>query len=388
MVPKFSSHTNIIFGGKSSLYLFSNINEFHFRHIGLIVDEGVSSNAYVQKIIASLKENVSPDVIIFTSRSGMEPDYDYLDDVTSFFQDEIIDCIIGIGGGSACDLAKGVGIMLRNPGKSIDYRGFDKVDIPGIPVILIPTTAGTGTEATRTAVFTDKEEIRKLGINGKNVGSLLAVLDPLVLLDAPRIVKSGSALDALVHAIEAFACNNSNTLSKAIGKEAFGLLFNNLIKAINDKGDVVAHENLFMGSHLAGIAMYNVGGGPASGISYPLGSHFKVPHGIAGGIFLPHVIKFNVEHGFIGYADLYDVIDGHEEGLTPEEKSMKFADRFQEFYYNTGAPSDLAGYGVSAKDIGTLVTLTMEQRLENLKLNPVEFKENDVRDLLSKVVIV
>jgi alcohol dehydrogenase class IV len=387
MLCKFSCHTNILFGQNASLSLFSRVKGMDFRNIGLLVDEGVALNTQVQKIISLFENDGSFQIKTFMSRAGSEPDYDYLDEVTAFFRDNIIDCIIGIGGGSACDLAKGVGIMLRNPGKGIDYRGFDKVSIPGIPVILIPTTAGTGTEATRTAVFTDKKEVRKLGINGKNVGSLLAVLDPMVLLDAPMIVKSGSALDALVHAIEAFACKNSNTLSKAIGKEAFGLIFNNLVKAIDDKGDIVAHENLFMGSHLAGIAMHNVGGGPASGISYPLGSHFKVPHGIAGGIFLPHVIRFNVEHGFLGYTDLYDLIDGHEEGLTPEEKSLRFAGKFQEFYCDTGAPLYLTGYGVSVKDIELLVGLTTQQRLENLKLNPVDFGENDVKDLLGKVII-
>ncbi|WP_094229120.1 iron-containing alcohol dehydrogenase [Methanolobus psychrotolerans] len=387
MLNKFSCHTDIMFGQNASLSLSSKVKEMDLRHIGMIVDEGVALNTHVQKIITSFESDGSFQTNIFRSRAGSEPDYDYLDEVTAFFHDSVIDCIIGIGGGSACDLAKGVGIMLRNPGKGIDYRGFDKVNIPGVPVILIPTTAGTGTEATRTAVFTDKKEVRKLGINGKNVGSLLAVLDPMVLLDAPRIIKSGSALDALVHAIEAFACKNSNTLSKAIGKEAFGLLFNNLVKAIDDKGDIIAHENLFMGSHLAGIAMYNVGGGPASGISYPLGSHFKVPHGIAGGIFLPHVIRFNVEHGFLDYAELYDLIDGHKEGLTPEEKSLRFADKFQEFYCDTSAPLNLTGYGVSTKDIELLVSLTMQQRLENLKLNPVNFGENDVRYLLSKVIV-
>ncbi|WP_319508452.1 iron-containing alcohol dehydrogenase [uncultured Methanolobus sp.] len=387
MLNKFSCHTNIIFGQNASLSLSSKVREMNIRHVGLVVDEGVFINTHVQKIIASFESDSSFQTKVFRSRAGSEPDYDYLDEVTAFFHDSVIDCIVGIGGGSACDLAKGVGIMLRNPGKGIDYRGFDKVNIPGVPVILIPTTAGTGTEATRTAVFTDNKEVRKLGINGRNVGSLFAVLDPMVLLDAPLIIKSGSALDALVHAIEAFACQNSNILSKAIGKEAFGLLFNNLIKAIEDKDNIVAHENLFMGSHLAGIAMYNVGGGPASGISYPLGSHFKVPHGIAGGIFLPHVIRFNVEHGFLGYANLYDQIDGHEEGLTPEEKSIRFADRFQEFYCDTGAPLNLTVYGVSVKDIELLVTLTIQQRLENLKLNPVDFEEDDVRDLLAKVII-
>lgn len=386
MLYKFSCNTSIIFGKDASLYLYSKIKEFNFDHVGIIVDEGVAVNKQVRDIISSFEDDIFFEVELFMSRSGLEPDYDYLDEATAAFRDKGINCVIGIGGGSACDLAKGVGILLNNPGKGIDYRGFNKVRNPGVPVILVPTTAGTGTEATKTAVFTDNKEIRKLGINGENVGAMFSVLDPMVLVDAPRMVKVGSALDALVHSIEAFACKNSNTLSKAIGKEAFGLLFNNLIKAINDKNNIEAHENLFIGSHLAGIAMYNVGGGPASGISYPLGSHFKVPHGIAGGIFLPHVLRFNVEKGFLGYHELYDLIEDHEEGLTSKEKAVKLVDRFQEFYFSTGAPISLNGYGLSTENIDLLVQLTIEQRMENLNLNPVDFLENDIRHLLKKVI--
>lgn len=387
MLYNFSCNTNILFGKDASLSLYMKVKEFNFNHVGIIVDEGIITNKQVQDIISSFESNIFFKVELFKSRSGLEPDYDYLDETAKVFRDKGINCIIGIGGGSTCDLAKGVGVLLTNPGKGITYRGFDKVKNSGIPVILVPTTAGTGTEATKTAVFTDNHEIRKLGINGKNVGSLLAVLDPMVLLDAPKMVKVGSALDALVHSIEAFACKNSNTLSKAIGKEAFGLIFNNLLKAINDKNNIEAHENLFIGSHLAGIAMYNVGGGPASGISYPLGSHFKVPHGVAGGIFLPHVLRFNVDKGFFGYHELYGLIEEHEESLTIKDKAVKLVDEFQEFYSSTGAPLSLNGYGLSADNIDLLVQLTIEQRMENLNLNPVDFRESDVRYLLKKVIM-
>jgi len=165
-------------------------------------------NQYIQKIIKSFTEEDFFMVSSFKSRSSEEPDYDYLDRTADFFREMKIDCIIGIGGGSACDLAKGIGVLLKNPGKGVEYRGFNKVKFPGVPVILVPTTAGTGTEVTKTAVFTDKKEIRKLGINGKNVGAFFGVLDPLVLIDAPVKVKISAGLDALVHSIEAFTCNN------------------------------------------------------------------------------------------------------------------------------------------------------------------------------------
>lgn len=385
-MKQFSCETKIFFGENASSKIPESIKELSFKNIGFVVDENVFLNPQIQKVIKSFAEYELFTMHIFKSRSNEEPDYDYLDNTAEFFRGKKIDCIIGTGGGSACDLAKGVGVLLRNPGKGIDYRGLNKVEFPGIPVILLPTTAGTGSEVTRTAVFTDKKEIKKLGINGKNVGAFFSVLDPLVLVDAPDRVKISAGLDALVHAIEAFACNNSTLMTRIIGKDAFELIFNNLEKAIINKNDIEAHEKLFLGSHLAGIALYNAGGGASSGISYPLGAHFKVPHGIAGGIFLPHVLRFNVENGFFDYGELFDCIDTLKES-DKKDKAVKFLEKFQKFYNNIGAPEHLNSFGVKKEDIDLLVKLTMEQRTENLKLNPVKLDETDVRSLLQNVII-
>ena len=386
MINHFSCDADIFFGQNSSLKLFEHVKERSCKNIGIVVDNGVFENHHVQKIIRSFENDNYFKIELFRSRSDKEPDYDYLDDVSNTFKNVDIDCIVGIGGGSACDLTKGVGILQKNPGKGIDYRGFNKVENPGVPVILVPTTAGTGTEATKTAVFSDTSEVKKLGINGKNVGALFAVLDPMVLLDAPNTVKVGAGLDALLHAIEAFSCKNSTVMTKMLGKNAFDLLFNNLYNAINDKNDISAHEKLFLGSHFAGLAMYNAGGGPASGISYPLGAHFKVPHGIAGGIFLPHVFRFNVENGYMDYGELYNCIEGHAIESDEKNRAIKFVDAFEEFYDMIGAPHSLRSYGVKKSDIDLLVKLTMEQRMENLELNPVDFNETDVRNLLEIVI--
>ena len=386
MINHFSCDADIFFGQNSSLELFKQVKERSYKNVGLIIDNGVFENHHVRKIIKLFENDNYFKIELFKSRSDKEPDYDYLDDVSNIFTNIDLDCIIGIGGGSACDLAKGVGILQKNPGKGIDYRGFNKVKNPGVPVILVPTTAGTGTEATKTAVFSDTNEVKKLGINGKNVGALFAVLDPMVLLDAPNIVKVGAGLDALLHAIEAFSCKNSTIMTKMLGKNAFDLLFNNLYNAINDKNDISAHEKLFLGSHFAGLAMYNAGGGPASGISYPLGAHFKVPHGIAGGIFLPHVFRFNVENGYVDYGELYNCIEGHTTETDEKNRAIKFVDAFEEFYDMIGAPHSLRSYGVKKDDIDILVKLTMGQRMENLELNPVAFDEMDVRNLLENVI--
>ncbi len=383
-MQQFSCETKIYFGQNTSLEIFKLVENFSFKNIGFIIDENVFLNKQVQGIIKSFTA-AGFSAVILKSRSNEEPDYDYLDKTTDFFKGKRIDCIIGIGGGSACDLAKGVGVLLKNPGKGIDYRGFNKVEFPGTPVILVPTTAGTGTEVTKTAVFTDKKEIKKLGINGKNVGAFFSVLDPLVLIDAPDKVKISAGLDALVHAIEAFACNNSTLMTKIIGKDAFGLIFINLGKAVKNKNNIEAHEKLFLGSYLAGVAMYNAGGGPSSGISYPLGVHFKVPHGIAGGIFLPHVLRFNVEKGFFDYWELLERISPSNSDSI-KEKATRFVERFQQFYDDIGAPQKLNPYGVRKADIDFLVRLTMEQRSENLKLNPIKFSEADIKNLLENVI--
>ena len=337
--------------------------------IGLVVDEAVAAlPAFV-----ALRGSLEP-ALVYEARSGAEPDYDYLDDVAAVFCADPLDWIVGVGGGSTLDLAKGVAILLRNPGRGIDYRGMDLVREPGVPCVCVPTTAGSGSEATATASFIDLASQTKLGINGRHVSCELAVLDGELLAGAPASVTIGSGLDALVHAIEAVTANGWTRISRLLGAEAVRLLFDALPRSVAQPDDVAARQDALLGAHLAGIAMQNAAGGPASGASYPLGTHYGVPHGYAGGVLLPHVVRANVEAGYDdGYAFLADALD------LPDAPA--FADALVNLYVELSAPLELSRFGVTRVDVPALAELTVTQRAANLELNPVPFGAAEVTAL-------
>ena len=147
------------------------------------------------------------------------------------------DLLIAIGGGSCLDMGKALAVLLSNPGKGIDYRGFDKVRVPGVPTLLIPTTAGTGSEVTINAVFTDKREMRKLGINGRYLSATWALLDAEWTLSCPSAAAVSAGMDAMVHTLESFMCRQHNALTRVFSREAFRLLYRDLPCLVEEPGN-------------------------------------------------------------------------------------------------------------------------------------------------------
>lgn len=382
----FSIMTRIFFSGAAHSEVSAYLLGLGIRSLLFIADSNLKNTTVLSGLMAGFeKEGFSVKRAEYLSISS-EPSYDFLDEVVSGLRPTEADAIIAVGGGSVLDTAKGVGILLKNPGRGIDYRGIDKVKHPGVPVICYPTTAGTGSEVTHTASFIDKQSQTKLGINSRYASPLCSVLMPELTFTCPPQVTISSGLDAMLHAIEAVSAKTANAVTCMLGAKAFGLLFANFKKVLLSPTDYPAREAMLLGSYYAGIAMVNAGGGPASGISYPLGVHFNVPHGIAGGIFLPHVVEFNAAKGYSGYASIYDNLPGADISLTDSEKVSAFVSLFKDFYKKIGAPRTLSVFKIGKKDIDLLTRLTMEQRSANLDLNPVPFGLEDVVAILNKVV--
>jgi len=385
----FALKANVLFGGNSVSLVPDKIFKMGFKCPGLIIDETVYRQEPIQSLLEAWQHKGLHPSKLFLSRAGQEPDYDYLDSVAEDFRPLELDLVIGIGGGSTMDLAKGVGVLMRNAGRGITYRGMNLVPAPGVPVVLIPTVAGCGSEVSETASFIDRATKTKLGINGRYVGCLFAVLDPVLLTTCPPSVTLGSGLDAMVHAIEAVTARTAHALSVFLGTEAVRLLFAALPIGVVQPADLKAREQLLLASFYAGIAMCHAAGGPASGISYPLGVHFNVPHGYAGGLLLPHVVAANLSKGYLdGYARLYQRLDGRrsDSPRTERAKAEAFRDALRELYGQLGAPSSFKPWNVDRTAIDQLTELTMTQRKGNLELNPAPFGRGDVVGILEAVL--
>jgi alcohol dehydrogenase class IV len=375
-------HTETRFGEGIVESLPETLQGWGARRVAVVADAGVRDNQHVQSLKDRLNETFEYTHI--AENAVAEPDYDYLDQFKSALSPDY-DVMIGIGGGSTLDLAKAVSVLVTNPGPAISYRGFDLIKNPGIPLVAIPTTAGTGSEVTPNAVFTDKKEMRKLGINTSLYVPKLALLDPLMTVSCPKSVTVSSGIDAVVHTIESYAAKRTNPVSRMFAREAFRLLFQNLPAVVDDPGNVELRARVQRGAFCAGIALMNSGAGPAGALSYPLGVHFNVPHGLAGGVFIARIARFNAERGFHDYSELYDLIEGADHSLSREEKALRFCDELDRLLARLDVPESLPTFGVRPSDVPLLAQQTMLLG-GALEQNPVPFGLQEVERVLEAMV--
>lgn len=376
------------FGEGISENLADFLKELNFNRVGIIVDSAVYKIPGVKNIFKKIDGEDFEIIKIWKYDLKGEPDYDTLDVVRKEFVDNkgkpLVNCFVGIGGGSVIDFAKGMATLATNPGPSRNYRGFPTDVNPSLPTIAIPTIAGTATEVTYNAVFNDKKIKKKLGINILGNFPLLAILDPTLLTTCPKYITVSTGMDAIIHTLESYVTKNANLITKMYAKNAFGLLYNNLMAVVDKPKNVEIRANLLFGSYLAGISLMNSGAGPASGLQYILGAQFDVPHGIAGAVFIPHVVKHNAENG-VDYSQLYDQIKGVDICKSKAEKNKEFTEKIFDLCKKLDAPFSLKFYGVNKENVKTLLKRVGE--LEGMFVqNPVKFTIEDGQNLIIKLV--
>jgi alcohol dehydrogenase len=384
----FVLNTNAKFGSGRALHLGTYLQEMSFHRPGIIIDKGISDTPYVKKVIGNVKEKNFDNLVIWIYNIGAEPDYDSLDKIKKLFLnstgDPVVDCFVGIGGGSVIDFAKGLATVVVNRGDAIQYRGFPTGLKRPLPTIALPTTAGTGSEVTYNAVFIDWKEKKKLGINTTMNFPALAIIDPQFTISSPQFVTVSSGMDAIVHAIGSYASPKSNPLTRLFAREAFRYLYDNLYSVIDHPENSDIRANIQYGAYLASVSLMNSSSDPAGALSYPLGVEFKVPHGIAGGVFLPHVIEHNVNKGF-DYSELYFLISKANPHLNLKKRNKHFSELMFELCNKLKVPVTLKVFGVTESNIGVLLKAA-ELRKAAFDLNPVEFSVDDAKKLLLKLV--
>jgi alcohol dehydrogenase class IV len=346
--------------------------------VAVVLDSALRDNPHVQDLLKRV--GAVTDDLKVVENAAAEPTYDYLEEFRGSF-DAHLDLMVGIGGGSTLDLTKAVSVLVTNPGPAISYRGFDLIREPGVPVVAIPTTAGTGSEVTPNAVFTDSRERRKLGINTALYVPVLALLDPYMTLSCPRSVTVSSGMDALVHAVESYVTRAATPASRMFSREAFRAIAPNLPVAAERPDDLEARSALQLGAFYAGIALMNAGGGITGALSYPLGVLFKVPHGLAGGVFLARVSRDNVERGAYSYGDLYDLLDGAPFLADPCSRALAVCDALDRLAERLELPTSLKAFGVAEADLDTLAEQTMLLS-GAIRQNPTEVAVADIRKIL------
>lgn len=288
--------------------------------------------------------------------------------------------VVGFGGGSPMDVAK-LAAYLLGSGDDLDrIWGVDIAKGQRLPLVLVPTTAGTGSEATPISVITCEGGV-KLAVNARSLTADWAVLDPELTVGLPRHVTAATGVDAIVHAVEAYtSARLKNPLSDALAREALRLLTGNLLTVCTEPQDLVAREAMLLGAHLAGLAFSNAPVAGVHALAYPLGGLHHLPHGVTNALMLRHVLLHNSEAAREHYAELAPIVvpDCEEQGS--QARAAILIDRLDQLVHESGIATRLRDYGIDIAEAPTLAREAMKQtRL--LVNNPCEITEADAQRL-------
>ncbi len=347
------------------------LRERGYRKPSVLVDEGFARSPLWREVETGLRKEFS-NARVTLNPGAAEPTYDSLRGALENFRGETADVIVGVGGGSCMDTAKAVAALITNPGDPLEYRGFDKLQRPGVPVVLIPTTAGTGSEASFNASFVDTVSKRKMGINGRHMFATHAILDGETTLSCPYKSALSSGVDALVHTLEGYVCKQRTPMSDMLARQAFVWLTGALPSLKNDPTNVDRRLELLLGAFLGGIIQMNSGSGVAAAISYPLSVYYRVPHGIGGGVFCVDMVRFNIDAGFYLYAELAPLIGVAAPGATPQENARAVLARLQELWALLHVPTRLATFGIGPDKYEHVLEI-MKTQQPGFDQNPVPF---------------
>jgi alcohol dehydrogenase len=232
-----------------------------------------------------------------------------------------VDSIIGLGGGSSLDCAKGINFLLTNGGKIQDYQGYDKATRAMLPMIAIPTTAGTGSEAQTYALISDADTHVKMACGSPHAAFRVALLDPALTISQPAAVTAAAGFDAIAHAVESYVTTRRNSVSDTFAREAWRLLEAHYERVLTHPADIEARGAMQLGAHYAGIAIENSMLGATHACANPLTQHYGTTHGEAIALMLPHVVRWNSPVVASRYAELLQVsnrldVDEREAGET------------------------------------------------------------------------
>lgn len=372
---------NIIFGMGSLAQLPELLIESSSNHVFLISDGGLAKLGVVEKI-ESIIQNSG---ITCTTYLGVlpNPTVSIVDEATALYTQCGATSIVALGGGSSMDVAKAVGV-LANYGSSItQYEGNFKVPGPIVPMIAIPTTAGTGSEVTASAVITDESRNYKLSVFSYELLPRYALLDPALIMTAPASIAASCGVDALIHAMEAYISTKATPFSDAMAEKAMELIGANLRRFVANRQDEDAACAMMLGCNFAGIAFAWARLGNVHAMSHPVSGYFHVAHGVANSILLPTVLEYNAlaDHG--RYKKMYNYIHQGSPCIENFQPQM-LVDEIRKLNNELGIPARLSDVGVTADKIPAMAEDAMKSG--NIPANPRQTTLKDMIALYEKAL--
>ena len=352
-----STHSIIVERGGSA-NLAKRIIDRGGKSVLIVTDPGVLLAGLLNKVLPQFKQ-LALSLKVFAEVQA-DPPVSVIDSAVKLAQECKADFIVGFGGGSSMDVAKLVALLAPGKEKLADVYGIGMAKGPRLPLILVPTTAGTGSEVTTISIVTVSESEKK-GVVSPKLLPDVALLDAELTLGLPPHITAATGIDAMVHAIEAFTTKRlKNPVSDCLAKEALRLLAGNLHAAVNAGDDIVVRENMLLGACLAGMAFTNAPVAGVHALAYPIGARFHVSHGLSNALMLGPVMRFNIAQAHVMYAQLGQIIKPGLQGSTTEQ-ATQLADYLGGLAGDLGLPKRLAEVGIAASDIDQLASDAMLQ---------------------------
>lgn len=373
-----------VYSGKNALDNIKTIITGDVHKIAVFTDKGIRGAGLLDLPMKRV-EALGKEVVIFDDLA-VEPTYEQAQAIVDQFKESKADFIIAVGGGSVMDTAKLASVLATN-----EYGVKDLLDNPGmakkiVKTLMIPTTAGTGAEATPNAIVAVPEKELKVGIVNDAMIADYVILDAEMIKKLPRKIAASTGVDALCHAIECFTSNKKNPFSDIFALQAFEMIMNNIEEACDNPEALEAKNNMLIASFYAGVAITASGTTAVHALSYPLGGKYHIAHGVSNAILLTPVMKFNEPVCRPLFAAAFDRLSPKGvQAVAEEEKSLWIVNRMAEIVNHLEIPTSLKEFGIGDGDLETLVAAGMDvQRLLVNNMRPVT--ADDARKLYMEIM--
>ena len=383
MTPAYSSKTHIsyspnkiVLGVDSAARTAGEVRRLGGSRVLLVTDPGVIQAGLARAVEASLQTEGIPYVLY--DRVEPEPPSRIIDEGARIFKSEGCDLVVGIGGGSSLDVAKGISILTANAGGILDYIGVDLVSKKGAPMVLLPTTAGTGSEVTRVLVMTDEQQNTKNVIFTPFALADTAIIDPRLTVSMPPHVTADTGMDALVHAVETYVSMNATEFSDVWAEKAIALIGRYLPVAWAKGSNLEARYYMSLGATLAGLAFTSGGLGAVHALAYPLGTEYHMTHGRTNAIMLPHVMEYNLSGNPEKYAVIAALLGQDIEGLSPMEAASLAVEAVLALLASIDVSCRVRDYDIPETDLSRLAEGAMKQSRLFIP-NPKDLTKDNVR---------
>ena len=367
----YQPRTRLVFGAGSVDRVGELARDVGARHVLLVTDAGIVAAGHAAHVLRAL-EGAKLRVTVF-DRARENPTTQCVDNCVAVAKAAAIDTIVGLGGGSSMDTAKGCNFLLTNGGRMQDYWGVGKATRPMLPFLAIPTTAGTGSECQSAALIADEQTHQKMACLDPKCAAGIAILDPTLTLSQPPRVTADTGIDAIAHAVETAVTTKRTPLSLMYSREAFNLCMRAFPEVILNPNDLEARGRMLLGASFAGLAIENSMLGAAHAAANPLTAHYGIVHGEAVGLMLPHVSHFNAGDAATraAYAEMARAADVAGVGDDPEHALNMLLTRLERVLNLADLPRDLADCGVEREATPALAEEAARQWTANFNPRPL-----------------